>query len=46
MSEKLNSGIDKTLSVLEVYLPECAGVSLADIVKTVRYPENVGIQDS
>ena len=33
MSEKLNSGIDKTLSVLEFISQNARGVSLADIVK-------------
>ena len=39
MSEKLNSCIDKTLSVLEFISQNARGVSLADIVKTVGIPK-------
>ena len=39
MSEKVNSNIDKTLSVLEAVSQNAKGVSLADIVKIVGLPK-------
>jgi DNA-binding IclR family transcriptional regulator len=39
MNEKVNSNIDKTLSVLEAISQNAKGLSLADIVKTVGLPK-------
>ena len=39
MNEKLNSGIDKTLSILEFISRNPEGVSLADVVRSVCIPK-------
>jgi DNA-binding IclR family transcriptional regulator len=39
MSDKVNSSIDKTLSVLEAVSQNARGLSLADVVKTVGLPK-------
>jgi len=39
MNDKVNSNIDKTLSVLEAVSQNAKGLSLADIVKTVGLPK-------
>ena len=44
MSEKLNSGIDKTLSILEFISRNARGVSLADIVKSVGVPKTTAFR--
>ncbi len=44
MSEKLNSGIDKTLSILEFISQNARGVSLADIVKSVGIPKTTAFR--
>lgn len=44
MNEKLNSGIDKTLSVLEFISQNARGVSLADVVKNVGIPKTTGFR--
>lgn len=44
MSEKLNSGIDKTLSILEFISRNARGVSLADIVKSVGIPKTTAFR--
>jgi DNA-binding IclR family transcriptional regulator len=44
MNEKLNSGIDKTLSVLEFISQNSRGVSLADIVKSVGIPKTTAFR--
>ncbi len=44
MNEKLNSSIDKTLSVLEFIAQNAKGVSLADIVKSVAIPKTTAFR--
>jgi IclR family transcriptional regulator, KDG regulon repressor len=44
MNEKLNSSIDKTLSVLEVISQNARGLSLADIVKSVGIPKTTAFR--
>jgi DNA-binding IclR family transcriptional regulator len=44
MAEKLNSGIDKTLSILEFISRNSKGVSLADIVKSVGIPKTTAFR--
>jgi DNA-binding IclR family transcriptional regulator len=44
MNEKLNSSIDKTLSVLEYVAQNSRGVSLADIVKSVGIPKTTAFR--
>ena len=44
MNEKLNSGIDKTLSILEFISVNSRGVSLADIVKSVGIPKTTAFR--
>ncbi|MDR2112520.1 MAG: IclR family transcriptional regulator [Candidatus Accumulibacter sp.] len=44
MNEKLNSGIDKTLSILEFISRNSKGVSLADIVKSVGIPKTTAFR--
>lgn len=44
MDVKLNSGIDKTLSILEYVSQNCRGVSLADVVKAVGVPKTTAFR--
>ncbi|MDR1935273.1 MAG: IclR family transcriptional regulator [Candidatus Accumulibacter sp.] len=44
MNEKLNSGIDKTLSILEFISRNSRGVSLADLVKSVGIPKTTAFR--
>jgi DNA-binding IclR family transcriptional regulator len=44
MAEKLNSGIDKTLSILEFISRNSRGVSLADLVKSVGIPKTTAFR--
>ncbi len=44
MNEKLNSTIDKTLSVLEAISQNAKGLSLADIVKSVGIPKTTAFR--
>lgn len=44
MNEKVNSSIDKTLSVLEAVSQNAKGLSLADIVKTVGIPKTTAFR--
>ena len=44
MNEKLNSGVDKTLSLLEFISQNSRGVSLADIVKAVGIPKTTAFR--
>jgi len=44
MSDKLNSGIDKTLSILEFVSRSERGVSLADIVKSIGIPKTTAFR--
>lgn len=44
MNEKLNSGIDKVLSILEYISQNARGVSLADIVKSVGIPKTTAFR--
>src|SRR5476649_1114958 len=44
MSEKANSNIDKTLSVLEAVSQNSKGISLADIVKSVGIPKTTAFR--
>ena len=44
MNEKLNSGIDKTLSILEFLSANSRGVSLADLVKSVGIPKTTAFR--
>jgi DNA-binding IclR family transcriptional regulator len=44
LAEKLNSGIDKTLSILEFISQNSRGVSLADIVKSVGIPKTTAFR--
>ena len=44
MKEKLNSGIDKTLTILEVVSQNTRGLSLADIVKSVGIPKTTAFR--
>jgi DNA-binding IclR family transcriptional regulator len=44
MNEKLNSSIDKTLSLLEAISQNARGLSLADIVKSVGIPKTTAFR--
>ncbi|MFT3960394.1 IclR family transcriptional regulator [Propionivibrio sp.] len=44
MNEKLNSGIDKTLSILEFISRNSKGVSLAELVKSVGIPKTTAFR--
>lgn len=44
MAEKLNSGIDKTLSILEFISRNSRGVSLAELVKSVGVPKTTAFR--
>ena len=44
MNEKLNSSIDKTLSILEAISQNAKGLSLADIVKSVGIPKTTAFR--
>ena len=44
MNEKLNSSIDKTLSILEAIAQNAKGLSLADIVKSVGIPKTTAFR--
>jgi DNA-binding IclR family transcriptional regulator len=44
MSEKINSNVDKTLSVLEVISQHAKGLSLADLVKSVGIPKTTAFR--
>ena len=44
MNEKLNSSIDKTLSILETIAQNAKGLSLADIVKSVGIPKTTAFR--
>ena len=44
MSEKINSNVDKTLSVLEAVAQNSKGLSLADLVKSVGIPKTTAFR--
>ncbi len=44
MSEKINSNVDKTLSVLEAVAQNAKGLSLADLVKSVGIPKTTAFR--
>ena len=44
MSEKINSNVDKTLSILEAVAQNSKGLSLADLVKSVGIPKTTAFR--